>query len=98
MTKQLIGLAQAVLSTMLLITGFKNDTIDCKTGKIIHKIQPESTILGIKFVLSVFPFLMMLLGLCALYFYPSARETLDMKQKLRELHSKKEQTIKKNKF
>jgi len=90
LTKPAIGVAQAVLSMTLLITAFVPDDINPITGNIIHHMQSASAILGIRFVMGLFPFLMLiLLGLFSLHFYPTLQEINEMKQKLQELHLKK---------
>lgn len=91
LTKPAIGLAQAVLSMMFLITAFVPDDTNLTTGDVIHHVQPASAILGIRFVMGLFPFLMLiLLGLFSMHFYPTLQETKKMKQKLQDLHLKKQ--------
>lgn len=90
LTKPAIGLAQALLATILLITGFKKDTVNPKTGQVIHYAQTPLALLGIRLIIGFFPFLMLMtVGLIALYFYPTLNQTKEMKKKLQEIHMKK---------
>ncbi len=92
LTKPAIGLAQAILATMLLITGFISDTVNPVTGDIIHHPQTDIALLGIRLVIGLFPFLFLLiLGVVSVYFYPKKEEILDMKEQLKEVQKRKSQ-------
>jgi GPH family glycoside/pentoside/hexuronide:cation symporter len=92
LTKPAIGLAQALLATVLLVTGFKKDTVNPNTGQVTHHAQTPLALLGIRLIIGFFPFLMLMtVGLIALYFYPTLKQTKEMKKKLQEIHMKKAQ-------
>ena len=59
---------------------------------MIHHAQTPFALLGIRLVMDLYPFLMLMtLGLIALYFYLTLKETKEMKKKLQEIHTKKGQ-------
>lgn len=91
MTKPAIGLVQAVLAMTLAITGFRNDEVDSVTGDVTHLVQTPEAILGIKLVMGLFPFIILIcVGLLAISFYPKMEETKEMKRKLMILHEQKQ--------
>ncbi|MBD3253515.1 MAG: MFS transporter [Candidatus Lokiarchaeota archaeon] len=93
LTKPAIGLAQAILATTLLVTGFVKDTVSPSTGQVTHYPQTAEALLGIRLIMGLFPFLMLIIvGLISLYFYPSSKETKEMKKQLSIIQSKKLET------
>lgn len=92
-TKPAIGLAQAILALTLLFTGFVSDTVNPRTGEVIHNIQPATAILGIRLIMGLFTFIALVIALIPLFFYPSGEEVGKMKKQIEEIRVRKGDTI-----
>jgi GPH family glycoside/pentoside/hexuronide:cation symporter len=80
-TKPAIGIASAVIAIILYLTGFQESG-----GSGIILPQPPTAILGIRMIMGLIPAIALFVSLIFIYFYPSKKETEQMKQKLSLLH------------
>jgi len=92
-TKPADSIAVWVLTSLLAFFSFVQPIIDSE-GHAIPQPQPPEAIFGIKFLMSIFPAIILALLLIALYFYPlDGPEYNAMKVKIQQLHEEKEKRL-----
>lgn len=92
-TKPAESIAVWVLTGLFALFSFVQPLIDSE-GHAIPQPQPPEAIFGIKFLMSIFPAIILGLLLIALYFYPlDGPKYKEMKFKVQQLHEEKEKRL-----
>jgi Na+/melibiose symporter-like transporter len=92
-TKPSESIAVLVLTSLLAFFSFVEPLIDPE-GHAIPQPQPPEAIFGIRFLMSIFPAIILGLLLIALYFYPlDGPKYKEMKFKVQQMHEEKEKRL-----